>query len=198
MIKTTLIAMLSLGSVAFAADAPSPTVIRQFSKFDTMVDDAVRDATQDRQSDPLKFISRDMHTVSGDLAQYQTDKPVQVKEDAVVSQLDAIIKQLEEQCKKSGAGGNLNPERPMADSRRGGGPGGINELTDPKASDKEWGKLSPKERDQILQSKTDGFPPGYENLLQSYYKRLAEEQVTDDKSASPAGGSNAPTTAPSN
>jgi hypothetical protein len=81
----------------------------------------------------------------------------------------------------------------MQDSRLGGGPGGINELTDPKASEKAWGGLSPREREQILQSKTDGFPAGYESLLQSYYKRLAAEKVTEE--TDPTGA--APTTRPS-
>jgi hypothetical protein len=64
-------------------------------------------------------------------------------------------------------------------------------LSDPKASEKAWGNLSPKERQQILQSKTDGFPAGYESLLQTYYKRLAAEQVTDEKATAEV-----PTTAP--
>ena len=54
-----------------------------------------------------------------------------------------MIKQLEQET-KGGAGGNMNPMRPMADSKLGGGPGGVHELTDPKASEKQWGNLSPK------------------------------------------------------
>jgi hypothetical protein len=204
MIKTILLSFLLVARVCLAdnapaaPDAPTPAVIRKFSKFDSIIDDTVREATQTRQSDPLKFISNDMKVVSGDLAQDQTGQATQQKEAAVAGQLDDVIKLLEQQC-KSGTGASLNPMKPLADSKRGGGPGGIHELTDPKASDKQWGNLSPKQRDQILQSKTDGFPQGYETLLQSYYKRLAEEQVTDDKSVAPAAatGSTAPTTAPS-
>jgi hypothetical protein len=201
MIKTILIGVLAIDSICWADNAPTtePTsaVIRRFSKFDSIIDDTVREANVTKEQDPLKFISKDMKAVSGDLSQDQTGHPTQQKEDEVVGQMDEVIKILEEQCKKSGPGGSLNPSRPMADSRRGGGPGGINELTDPKASDKQWGQLSPKQRDQILQSKTDGFPQGYESLLQSYYKRLAQEQVTDDKAARAETGSSAPTTAPS-
>jgi hypothetical protein len=175
-----------------ATPEPSKEIIRKFSKFDSMIDKAVNDAAQTRQSDPLKFIAKDMKSVMGDLGDYKTGKPTQATEQKVVGQLDEVIKMLEESCKKSGAGGSLNPSRPMADSKLGGGPGGIHELTDPKASEKVWGNLSPKQREQILQSKTDGFPAGYETLLQSYYKRLAAEQVTDDKA--PAGPANAPTT----
>jgi hypothetical protein len=159
---------------------------------DTIIDDAVRAASATRSQDPIKFIARDMKSIAGDLSEYRTDTPVQAKEQKVVGDLDEIIKMLEEQCKKSGVGGSLNPTKPMVDSKLGGGPGGIHDLVDPKASDKAWGNLSPKQREQILQSKTDGFPAGYESLLQNYYKRLAAEQVTDEKNTG-----NAPTTAPS-
>jgi len=188
-----VLAVAMIASVASAAEVAQPTqsVLRKFSKIDTMIEGAVRDASQTRMQDPLKFISRDMKSIVGDLSEYQTGQPVQQKEQQVVGQLDEVIKLLEQQCKKGGAGGSLNPMKPMPDSKLGGGPGGINELTDPKASEKVWGNLSPKQREQILQSKTDGFPAGYESLLQSYYKRLAAEQVTDEKAGS------APTTAPS-
>jgi hypothetical protein len=178
----------------YAADtptAPTDAVLKKFSKVDTVIDSAVRDASVTKDQDPIKFICRDMKSVVGDLSEYQTGEPTQTKEKEVVSQLDDVIALLEKQCNGSKPGGSLNPSKPMSDSKLGGGPGGIHELTDPKASEKAWGNLSPKEREQILQSKTDGFPPGYESLLQNYYKRLAAEQVTDEKSAG-----NAPTTAP--
>jgi hypothetical protein len=68
-------------------------------------------------------------------------------------------------------------------------------MIDPKAGEKQWGNLPPKQREQILQSKTDGFPPGYEAMLQSYYQRLAREQMAD--SEKPAGNSTNNTTPPS-
>ena len=43
------------------------------------------------------------------------------------------------------------------------------------------GPAPPKLRSEILQSTTEGFPPGYENLLQSYYQQLSEEKSLDDK-----------------
>lgn len=197
MLNTITFLVLLLGSASVtiqAADAPTapaPDVLRKFSKVDSVIDDAVKQASQTRSSDPIKFISRDMQSVAGDLAEYHTGQPVQAKEQQVVTQLDDLIALLEQECKSGKPGGSLNPTKPMPDSKLGGGPGGIHELTDPKASEKAWGNLSPKQREQILQSKTDGFPAGYESLLQSYYKRLAAEQVTDEKVAA-----NAPTTAP--
>jgi hypothetical protein len=176
---------------------PTTQVLHKFSRFETMIDTAVLDASQTRMSDPIRFISKDMKSVVGDLNEYQTGQPTQTKEQQVVAQLDEVIKRLDQACKKSGAGGSLNPSRPMADSKLGGGPGGIHDLIDPNAKGKQWGNLAPKQREQILQSKTDGFPAGYESLLQSYYKRLAAEQVTDDKAAPAADTTPAPAGAPS-
>lgn len=180
-----LLPALLTGNALAAEAGPSDAVLHKFSKMDSLIDDAVRGASQTRMSDPLRFISRDMNSVAADLSELQTGKPVQAKEQQVVAQLDDVIKMLEASCKKSGTGGSLNPSKPMTDSKLGGGPGGIHELTDPKASEKVWGNLSPKQREQILQSKTDGFPAGYESLLQSYYKRLAAEQVNEERPSSP-------------
>lgn len=126
--------------------------------------------------DPMRTVSTGMADIAADLDAELTGKPVQAKQAKVVSQLDLLIKELEKQCSGSGSGGGLNPSKPMAKSTLAGGPGGINELHDPKASEKQWGALKPHEREQILQSKTDGFPQGYESLLQSYYRRLASEE----------------------
>lgn len=51
-------------------------------------------------------------------------------------------------------------------------------MIDPKQGDKNWANLPAKQREQILQSQTEGFPPGYERILQSYYQRLSEEKVS--------------------
>jgi hypothetical protein len=70
-----------------------------------------------------------------------------------------------------------NPTRPMADSMIRSGTGGIGSLVDAKESAKEWAKLSNRERDRILQSMSEGFPPEYRLVLERYYRRLAEEKT---------------------
>jgi hypothetical protein len=75
-----------------------------------------------------------------------------------------------------------NPSRPATASAIRGGPGGIGDLVAPGGSHKDWAKLSGHERDRILQSMTEGFPPEYRLVLERYYRRLAEEK------AAPAGG----------
>jgi len=140
--------------------------------------------------DPLEDITGQMTDVLTDLAAQKVDKPVQSKQQEVVENLDAVIKVLEQQKSGSG-GGSLNPSKPMSDSRIASGPGGIHDLKDPSAGTRNFGKLPPKDRDAILQSKTEGFPAGYESLLQSYYQRLAQEKTTGEN-----GGGGATPAAP--
>jgi len=130
--------------------------------------------------DPLADITNKMTDIVGDLAGLKTDQPVQEKQQKVIGQLDEIIAMIEKQKSKSGNGGGNNPTKPMQDSMIAKGPGGIGELRDPKSGTHNINKLPARQRDAILQSKTEGFPPGYESLLQSYYQRLAQEKVGDD------------------
>jgi hypothetical protein len=180
--QLTALAILSLfAATTRAEDAPGPTAQLTRGLRMKLV------APKPPNDDPLGEITDEMTDIVGDLAGLKTDLPVQDKQKQVVAQLDDIIKQLEEACKKSGAGGSRNPTRPMRDSVIAGGPGGMGDLIDPKSGTRNINTLPPKVRDQIMQSKTEGFPPGYESLLQSYYQRLAQEKVTPDDSTKPAG-----------
>jgi hypothetical protein len=146
--------------------------------------------------DPIQSIDRHVGRIVGELADAKTDLPVQSQQKKVVGELDTIIKQLEEQMKAgSGSGSNPNPTKPMQKSILAGGPGGSGPLHDPKAGQRAWGDLPAKEREQILQSQTEGFPPGYEAVLSSYYNRLAQEKVSSDNPGPAAAG---PTTQPAN
>ncbi len=176
--------ILLLSPTLRAGSYTLPSNRNGLSQTQDLIANAVHDATVGREEDPLKYIVRDMNGVVGDLDQYRTDHPVQIKEARCVTGLDELIKKIEEQLKAGdGGGGSLNPTRPLAYSHIVGGPGGIRDLHDPKAGEKQWGNLPPKERQQILQSKTDGFPAGYDSILQSYYRRLAQEQMTPDQNS---------------
>ena len=96
--------------------------------------------------------------------------------------LDELIAALEKECQN--CKGNKASNKPTKPAQFGmhGGTGGIGDLVDPTESGKDWAKLSARERDRILQSMSEGFPPEYRTVLERYYRRLAEE-----KTAAPAG-----------
>jgi hypothetical protein len=128
-------------------------------------------------------IASKMGGVVDQLGKQQTGEPVQGEQKAIIRDLDELIASLEKQCQQCRNGiKRNNPMRGMDDSMIRSGTGGIGDLTDPNADGKGWGKLSDRERDRILQSMTEGFPPEYRTVLERYYRRLAEE-----KSAKAAG-----------
>jgi hypothetical protein len=138
--------------------------------------------------DPLGALAEKITSIHSDLSQFKTDKPVQEKQDQVVSTLDALIAKL--QPPGGGSGGGNNPSGTgRKKSSVVGGEAKIGDLhgVDPRA--RQWSQLPPKERDRILQSRTEGFPAGYEALLQSYYQRLAQEKAAEEK---PLDGGAAP------
>jgi hypothetical protein len=140
--------------------------------------------TQQGDQHPLLTIARHMNVVHGDLSEFETDKPVQNRERQVVQSLDVLIAALERHC--NGLGRGNNPTTGRRASIIASGSTAFGDLHGLNPNARQWGQLPPKMRSEILQSKTDGFPPGYEALLQSYYQQLAEEKSVDDKSASPA------------
>jgi hypothetical protein len=126
----------------------------------------------------ISAISYKMSNVAGDLSKRETGEPVQNQEKRIVRDLDLVIAALEKECEKcKGTRASNNPKKPAQDSMIHGGMGGIGDLVDPNESAKDWAKLSARERDRILQSMSEGFPPEYRTVLERYYRRLAEEKT---------------------
>jgi TolA-binding protein len=137
----------------------------------------------------VSAISYKMSDVTSDLAKKQTGEPVQNQQKRIVRDLDELIASLEKQFENSrGKGASNKPRRPATMVH--GGTGGIGDLVDPSESAKDWAKLEPRERDRILQSMSEGFPPEYRTVLERYYRRLAQE-----KTATSTGDSAKPKTA---
>ena len=186
------IALVVVAGVAVAAEPTPPPAAKPAPKVqvpfphDGTPGSILTKLASVRDEDPLRYLSGDMGYIVTDLSALKTDKPVQVKQERVVARLDELIKMLEKSC-KGGAGGGANPNKPLNDSILAKGPGGQGAMIDPKQGDKQWASLPEKQREQILQSQTEGFPPGYERILQSYYQRLSEEKVGGDAAPADAG-----------
>src|SRR5262245_42279702 len=143
-------------------------------------------------------IAGKMAGVADDLGRRQTGEPVQTEQKTILRDLDELIASLEKQCEncRNGIKRN-NPNAGMRDSMISGGTGGVGTLVDPNETGKDWGKLSGRERDRILQSMSEGFPPEYRTVLERYYRRLADEKAAKpsgkekDKDAAPAPESGA-------
>lgn len=148
---------------------------------------------------PLVVIADDMRFVETDLGKLITHKPTHDKQTAIVQKLDLLISELDKACQACKGGGSANnPSRPLADSVIVGGPGGIGDLHDPRRAGRKWGELPPRERDRITQSLTEGFPAHYQQVLERYYRRLAEEKpaATSERESNAKSSALAPAKTP--
>ena len=132
---------------------------------------------------PITGITTKMTGVAEELAKAETGEPVQARQKAVVRDLDELIASLEKECQACRtASSETIPIAAWRTRSSAPGTGGIGSLVNPAESNKDWAKLSDRERDRILQSMSEGFPPEYRTVLERYYRRLAEE-----KTVPPAG-----------
>ncbi|WP_010584949.1 hypothetical protein [Schlesneria paludicola] len=129
---------------------------------------------------PLEEVTREMKTASDHLGKKATDKPTQKAQEDAVLKLDTLITELEKRKSGLGNGANPNPTRPAMDSTVRNGPGGMGDLHGARVEGDRWGELPAHERDRILQSLTEGFPPHYQAVLEAYYKRLAVEKKAEE------------------
>jgi len=158
-----------------SAGSPAQKLIKDFD----LMPKLLSPGKSQTDGSPLKTIARRMTVVHRDLSSLETDEPVQTRERQVVRSLDELIAALQQKCNCSGSGTNANSGRKK--SVIASGPASIGSLHGIDPNSKLWSQLPPKLRAEILPSKTEGFPPGYEALLQSYYQQLSEEKSSDEK-----------------
>lgn len=137
------------------------------------------------EADSLDLVARRMRDAGRRLAQGRAGAATRAVQDGVVSALDRMIKQLEdEQCEDAGqqaaAGGTGGSGAgkagtPMDDSRIAGARGAGEARQREFAPGDSWGDLPPHDRDRALQQIGREFPPHYREAIEQYFKRLATD-----------------------
>jgi hypothetical protein len=131
------------------------------------------------EDESLDHIARRMRDVRRRLDYGRAGERVQAVEKGVLDSLDKKIDDLEKQQQQQqaagAAGGSSQSSRPMEDSRPA-------ELKAPMKVDRRdighqtgWGDLPPKEREQALQQIGREFPAHYRELIEDYFRELANE-----------------------
>ncbi|MEK6644056.1 MAG: hypothetical protein AABZ08_09115 [Planctomycetota bacterium] len=131
-----------------------------------------------------------MNSARRQISHGDVGEPVRHRQDQAIVMLEDLIKDAEEQEKnqsqnnKSGGGKGVQPSgnQPGGGAKQSNLPGGaekdaILRQTRAKPGD-TWGKMPPKEREQILQSIQKQFPSRYRDLLEQYYRELSKDQPT--------------------
>ena len=129
------------------------------------------------KDESLDHVSRRMNDVRRRLDLGQAGKTVQVVEKGVVDSLDKLIKQIEEQQQQQqqGAAGSAQSSSPMEDSRLPSlkAPGKVDQRDVGHQSG--WGNLPPKEREEALQQIGRDYPAHYRQLIEQYFRDLADQ-----------------------
>ncbi len=141
-----------------------------------------------REQGTLGEVARVMEYVSDRLNATDATDRVRDRQRQIIAMLDKLIEQQEQQEQKGGCGSSRKndqqtPQRqaqqdPKQQSDAPGGSGRVGDLhAAPRANPGEsWGKLPPAEREKILQSIREKFPSRYRQLVEQYYRALADEK----------------------
>lgn len=143
---------------------------------------------QRREQGTLGEVATVMDYVADRLNTADGTENVQRRQKQIIAMLDRLIEQQEQKEQQCGGGSSQRPgksdkppqaaQNPKQDSNAPGGSGQIGDLhAAPKADPgEEWGKLPPAERERILQSIRERFPSRYRQLVEQYYRALADEK----------------------
>jgi hypothetical protein len=143
---------------------------------------------QRREQGTLGEVATIMDYVADRLQVADNADDVRRRQQQVIALLDRLIEQQQQQEQQCGGGAQRPgqsqkpPQRAQQDPKQeSDAPGGAAQVGDlhaaPRADPGEaWGKLPPAEREKILQSIRERFPSRYRELVEQYYRALAEKR----------------------
>ncbi len=124
---------------------------------------------------PLGVLEMEMQEAIEDLASGKPKPPALVTQPRIISRLDVMIAELEKKT-GGGTGSNNAGDKPAEKSVLRKGQMKDGQLRAVKTDGDRWADLPAKEREKILQSKGDGFPAGYEDVLADYFRKLSKAE----------------------
>jgi hypothetical protein len=140
------------------------------------------------EDESLEHVSRRMNDITRRLDFGRPGKKTQDVENGVIASLDKIIEELEKQRQGQGGGGGgdgqggggpaggIRSSGPAADSNiaQGKGPGNVDRKK--IGSQSGWGDLPAKAREEALQQIGKDFPSHYRDIIESYFRKIAESE----------------------
>jgi hypothetical protein len=130
------------------------------------------------KDESLDHIARRMNDVRRRLDFGRAGTEVQMVEQGVIDSLDKLIKKVEEQQQQSQCSSAIGAQqsgKPMQDSQLPSMRTPLQVEQRDVGSKSGWGDLPPKEREQALQQIGREFPAHYRELIEQYFRELADQ-----------------------
>lgn len=183
-----------------ALDIPSGDA--EDSKTRQLLDQLEGEDIQPSGENELTRIGRQMQLVKERIVQQEVSGKTQALQEQIVADLDALIKQLQQRKKQQQGSSSQQPQpknqkvkqpdqpdtgqekpsdQPARDSqeRLGSQEAKVADMERVRAMIKQvWGHLPERARQEMNSATVEEFLPKYEQLIEDYFRRLAEEEST--------------------
>ncbi len=127
-----------------------------------------------QEESPLHGLADVMQAVEREIRKTNTGKATQDQQLEIVTKLEQIIEQIEEQEQQSSGGpsGNQESEAPAGTSAAPTGPARVGSLQNVSGVAERWGDLKDRDRKAIEAEVAQKLPPHRRKQLEEYYKKL--------------------------
>ncbi len=178
--------------------AREPLSTRRIDAWNDLLEQELGQAAVDEAQNPLLGIARSMRLAEGLIDENESGEKTQKIQAEIIADIDTLLKRAQKKCQSCASQsqsvaqrepteqpkpskpkeGNSSPKPATTSNVKPGKTDGQTpDMAEMIAVIKQvWGELPEKERQQMLQSSIEEFLPKYADMIEQYYKRLAEDR----------------------
>jgi hypothetical protein len=175
-----------------------PLTQRRIDAWNDLLEQELAQAAVDEVKNPLLGIARSMRLVEGLIDETESGEKTQQIQAEIIADIDSLLKRAKKKCqscasqcqsvaqrkptqppkKSKPKEGSPKPKKATTSNVKAGhAEGEMPDMAEMMAVIKQvWGELPEKERQEMLQSSVEEFLPKYADMIERYFKRLAEDR----------------------
>ena len=175
-----------------------PLSQRRIDAWNDLLEQELAEAAVDEAKNPLLSIARSMRLVEGLIDENESGQKTQQIQSEIIADIDSLLKRAKKKCqacssqcqsvaqrkptqppkKSKPKEGSPKPKAATtSNAKPGKAEGETPDMAEMMAVIKQvWGELPEQDRQEMLQSSVEEFLPKYAEMIERYFKRLAEDR----------------------
>ncbi len=175
-----------------------PLSNRRIDAWNDLLEQELAQSAVDEAQNPLLGIARSMRLVEGLIDENKSDETTQEIQAEIIADIDTLLKRAKKKCQscssqcqsvsqrkptqppkqsKPKEGSSKAKPTTTSNAKPGSAEGEMPDMAEMMAVIKQvWGELPEKERQEMLQLSVEEFLPKYADMIEQYFKRLAEDR----------------------